>query len=88
MPQIVEVDEQGAIQLPTELLATMKPHTRFALERRGTTLVLQPLSSKPFWMTATPDERVAAVRQWAALERPIAPLLSDAATHREQIYDE
>jgi hypothetical protein len=88
MPQIVEVDERGAIQLPAELLAAMKPHTRFALERRGMTLVLQPLSSEPFWMTATPEERAAAVRQWAAYERPAAPLLSDAATRREQIYDE
>ena len=87
MSQIVEVDEQGAIQLPAELLTTVKPHTRFALERRGATLVLQPLASQPFWATATPEERAAAVRRWAALERPAAPPLSDMAVSREQIYD-
>ena len=87
MTQIVEIDERGTIQLPADMLAAVKPHTRFTLERRGTTLVLQPLASAPFWTTATPDERAAAVRQWAALERPVSPPLSDAAVSREQMYD-
>jgi hypothetical protein len=87
MSQIVEVDEHGAIQLPADLLIAVKPHTRFALEMRGATLVLQPLESEPFWTTATPEERAAAVRRWAALERPPAPPLSDAAISREQMYD-
>jgi hypothetical protein len=87
MGQIVEVDERGAIQLPAELLSAMKPHTRFVLEQRGTTLVLQPLGSQPFWNTATPEDRAAAVRQWAALDRPAAPPLSDADVSREQMYE-
>ncbi len=87
MSQIVEVDEGGAIQLPADMLATVKPHTQFALERRGTTLVLQPLTAKPFWMTATPEERAAAIRHWATLDRPESPPLSDDAVSREQIYD-
>ena len=88
MSQIVEVDERGTIQLPADLLITVKPHTRFALEQRGATLVLQPIAAQPFWATATPEERAAAVRQWAALDRPAAPRLSDAAVSREQMYDE
>jgi hypothetical protein len=87
MSQIVEVDERGAIQLPADLLAAVKPHTRFTLERRGTTLVLQPVASAPFWATATPEARAAAVREWAALDRPASPPLSDAAVSREQMYD-
>jgi hypothetical protein len=50
MRQIVEVDERGTIQLPADLLRTVKPHTRFALEQRGTTLVLQPIAAQPFAM--------------------------------------
>jgi len=88
MSRIVEVDERGTIQLPADLLITVKPHTRFALEQRGATLVLQPIASQPFWATATPEERAAAVRRWAALGRPAAPPLSDAAVSREQMYDE
>ena len=87
MSQIVEVDERGAIQLPADLLAAVKPHTRFALEQRGTTLILQPLAVAPFWTTATPEARAAAVRAWAALDRPASPPLSDAAVSREQMYD-
>lgn len=88
MSQIIEVDEHGTIQLPAELATTFKPHTKFVLELRGATLVLQPVASAPFWTTATPEERAAAVRRWAALERPAAPPLSDLALSREQIYDE
>lgn len=88
MRQIVEVDEHETIQLPADLLTTVKPHTRFALERRGATLVLQPIAAQPFWATATPAERAAAVRRWAALDRPATPPLSDAAVSREQMYDE
>lgn len=88
MSQIVEVDERGTIQLPADLLITVKPHTRFALEQRGATLVLQPIAAQPFWTTATPEERAAAVRRWAALDRPAAPPLNDAAVSREQMYDE
>ena len=87
MSQIVELDERGAIQLPADLLAAVPPHTRFTLERRGTTLVLQPLAAAPLWTTATPEARAAAIRQWAALERPASPPLSDAAVSREQMYD-
>lgn len=88
MTQIVEVDERGTIQLPTELLVGLKPRARFVIEQRGTELVLQPVADAPFWMTATPEERAAAFLGWAASERPVAPVLSDAAVSREQMYDE
>jgi hypothetical protein len=87
MSQIVEVDEHGTIRLPADLLTTVKPHTRFALERRGATLVLRPVAPQPLWATTTPEERAAAVRRWAALDRPAAPPLSDVAVSREQMYD-
>lgn len=87
MGEIVEVDERGAIQLPADLLAVVKPHTRYVLEVQDDTLVLHPLPRPAFWQTATPQERAEAVRRWAALERPIAPPLPDAALHREQMYD-
>lgn len=88
MNEIVEVDERGAIQLPKNLLAAVKPHTRFVLEVQGDTLVLHPIATVPFWQTATPQERAEALRYWAALERPTAPPLPDAALHRDQLYDE
>ena len=87
MSEIVEVDDRGAIQLPSDLLAALKPHTRFVLEVQGEILVLRPVAVPPFWETATSQERAEAARRWAVLERPKAPPLMDEALHREQMYD-
>jgi hypothetical protein len=87
MSAIVEVDARGAIHLPRDLLAAVKPHTRFVLEVQGETLVLRPVTALPFWQIATPQERAEAARQWAELERPAAPPIPDAALHRDQLYD-
>lgn len=87
MGEIVEIDERGAIQLPSDLLAVLKPRTRYVLEMQGETIVLRPVTALPFWQTATPQERAEAARQWAALERPAAPPIPDAALHRDQLYD-
>jgi hypothetical protein len=85
MGKIVELDERGAIQLPGDLLAVVKPRTRYVLEMQGETIVLRPITALPFWQTATPQERAEAARQWAAFEHPAAPPIPDAALHREQI---
>jgi hypothetical protein len=73
MRQIVEIDERGSIQLPADLLATVKPHTRFALERRGTTRILPPLAAAPFWVKATPAERAAAITAISDSSFPLLP---------------
>jgi hypothetical protein len=85
--EIVEVDARGTSQLPRDLLATVKPHTRFMLDGEGETIVLRPITALPFWQVATPQERADAARQWAALERPAAPPIPDEALHRNQMYD-
>ena len=87
MNQIVEIDDRGAIQLPKDVLGAVEPHTRFVLEIKGTTLILHPEAEQPFWATASPSERAEAVRLWAGLERPLAPILSNEALHRENLYD-
>lgn len=87
MSPIVEVDDRGAIQLPPDLLAVLKPHTRFAVDIQGATLVLRPVAGTRFWETATPQERAHAVRQWAEAERPAAPVLPETALHRDDMYD-
>jgi len=86
MSKIVEIDERGAIQLPGDLLAALKPRTRFVLEIQGETIVLRPVTALLFWQTATPQERAEAARQWAELERPAAPPIPDTALHRDQMY--
>jgi hypothetical protein len=87
MTQILEVDEQGALYLPPELLGDVPPHTRFVVEVQGNTLTLRPQQSAPFWATATPQERANAFLRWASRERPKAPPLSDEALSRESLYE-
>ena len=87
MSSIVAVDDQGVIQLPDELLAVVKPRTRFTVELQGATLILHPEGTQPFWRTASPAERAETVRLWASLHRPPAPMLPDEALRCEQMYD-
>ncbi len=68
MSSIVEVDDQGAIQLPDELLAVVKPRTRFIVELQGATLILHPEGTQPFWRIASSAERAEMVRRWASLD--------------------
>lgn len=87
MSRMVEIDDHGAIQLPEDLLRSVKPRTRFIVEVQGETLILHPEEEQPFWTIMSPAERAEAVRRWAALARPPAPILREEALHREQMYD-
>jgi len=86
MSHVVEIDAHGALQLPADLLAALKPPARYIVELDGATLILHP-AEPPLWATASPAERADAVRRWAALERPTTPVLADTALSRENIYD-
>ncbi len=86
MGTIVELDERGAIRLPDDVVAALLPRTRFVVERQGMTLILHPVEQS-FEASAPPAERSAAVREWAALDRPAAPALSNEALSREHMYD-
>ena len=87
MNQIVEVDEQGGLHLPPEVLSHAKPRTRYVVEAQGETLILRPAEkSPPFWATATPEERAEDLRRWVASHKT-GPNLPDEALRREQMYD-
>src|SRR5437867_667497 len=90
MPQIIEVNEEGAIYLPPDLLVKVLgdagPHTRYLLEAQDGKLVLTRIERvQPFWTTATPKERAKAFRRWATKHKQ-GPGLPDDALHRENMY--
>jgi hypothetical protein len=87
MSEVLEVDAEGSLRLPAELLGNAKPHTRYVVDIQGDTLILRPEAARPFWATATPEERAEAFRRWAAVERPPAPDLPLEAISRDTIYD-
>jgi len=87
MGQIVEVNDEGAIYLPAELLQQVRPHKRFVVQVVSGMLVLRPEDKAlPFWATATPEEQAEDLRQWVASHKD-GPGLSDEALSRESIYE-
>jgi hypothetical protein len=87
MNPIVEVNEEGALYLPADVLEQVKPHRRFIVEVSNGTLVLRPKTqAKPFWATATPEEWVQSFRQWVASHKT-GPNLPQEALSRESIYE-
>ena len=87
MNQVVEINEEGVLSLPAEVLEQVKPHKRFVVEVHNGTLVLHPESEPlPFWATATPEEWVKSFREWVASHKE-GPGLPLEALSRETIYD-
>jgi hypothetical protein len=88
MTYTLEISDQGGLQIPPELLPAGHTYTRYQLEIEGETLILRPQKSEAFWITASPVQRAARFRDWAAqTKRPAAPPLSDEALSRETLYD-
>jgi hypothetical protein len=88
MIYILEINQQGVLQIPPDMLPYIQPHTRYQVEVRGEILILRPEQSQPFWQTATPEQRVAKFQEWVTqTRRPVSPVLSDKAISRETIYN-
>ncbi|PSO61979.1 MAG: hypothetical protein BRC49_09855 [Cyanobacteria bacterium SW_10_48_33] len=87
MKPIIEVNEDGTLSLPTEILEAIAPNRRFVVEVKDKTLILYPESqSQPFWVTATPQKRAERWRQWVQSHKD-DPNLSEEALRRENMYD-
>lgn len=87
MSHIVEVNEEGELHLPAEVLKQVTPHKRFVVEVSDGTLTLRPeTKEQPFWATATPEEWVKEFRQWVASHKD-SPNLPLEALSRDSIYD-
>ena len=60
--------------------------SEIVLEQRGP-IEVDDGGEQRFRLGASPAERAEAVRRWASLDRPGAPVLPDEALSREQMYD-
>ncbi|MBW4638609.1 MAG: hypothetical protein KME05_10290 [Gloeocapsa sp. UFS-A4-WI-NPMV-4B04] len=61
----------------------IKPYLDAMLEH-----LVEPPKKRPFYETATPEERARAFREWADSHERNTPLLSDYAVSRESMYDD
>lgn len=88
MHRIIQVDDDGSLRIPAELLRGSQPNGGYEVEVRDHTILLHPTDKPaPFWAVAAPDERAARMRAWADEKRPTAAALPAEALRREQIYD-
>ncbi|MGK7932054.1 MAG: hypothetical protein AB4041_11560 [Microcystaceae cyanobacterium] len=69
-----------------QIIESLTPEEKTLLDKR----VKKPLETqkRPFYETATPQERAKAYREWAESHSQNSPLLSDEAISRESIYGE
>lgn len=89
MSKVLEVDREGVLAIPPDLLPDPEPHARYLADVEGDSIVLRPAPERrlPLWATLTPEERIQDLLEWAEAERPPAPPLSDEALRRESIYE-
>ena len=87
MDAIIEVSQEGTLQLPTEILEAIQPNTRFVVQVEENRLILSPVPpEQPFWATATPEEWTERWHQWVHSHQN-GINLPDEALRREGIYD-
>ena len=88
MSYTLEINQQGSLQIPPDLLPQGSAYTHYQLEVEGETLILRPQKGPSFWTAATPAQRAARFREWARqTKRPPTPVIPDEALSRETIYD-
>ena len=88
MVRILEIDSQGELRVPAEVLRQLSLTDQYRLEIREGVLVLRPVTEQPFWQGATSKERAKRWLSWADLPRPRGIGLLDEALKRDAIYDE
>jgi hypothetical protein len=68
MTHIIEVEADGSLRLPKEVLAEAKPATRYIVETQGNQLTLRPEEIQP---SATPESREQWLAAWRTLSEQI-----------------
>ena len=78
----IEAIIQALTRITSRTPEQIKPYLETMLER------LVESIERPFYETATPEERARAFREWASSHDRNTPLLSDYAVSRESMYDD
>ncbi len=85
---VLEVNDDGILQVPAQFLADARPHARYNLDMSGDVVTLRPAKEeRPFWETATIEERIEAFRRWSTSAPANTPNVPTAKMRREEWYD-
>jgi hypothetical protein len=89
MRATLQADEKGALHIPASLLPQSAPLAEYDIEEKAGQIVIakkHASGERAFWETASPEQRVKALREWVD-GLPPGPGLSDYAVSRDSIYD-
>lgn len=68
MTYILETQENGTLTLPSDVLGSPKPHTRYVIEKQGERVTIQPEAAMPTPAPSAEDWLDA----WKALSQDIS----------------
>lgn len=86
MVRILEIDSQGELRVPAEVLRQLSLTDQYRLEIQEGALILRPVTEQPFWRVATSEARAKRWLNWADQPRPQGAGLPDDALKRDAIY--
>jgi len=85
---IVEVGDDGTLHVPAQFLAGAQPRSQYELNMSGKVVTIRPIEGeRPFWETATVEERIGAFKQWAESVPANTPNVPAEKLRREEWYD-
>lgn len=86
MVRILEIDSQGELRVPAEVLRQLSLTDQYRLEIQEGALILRPVTEQPFWRVATAEARAKRWLSWADRPRPQGAGLPDDALKWDAIY--
>jgi len=86
-----QADENGNLRVPPALLPHAEPLAIYQLQAQKEQIIItkttpETSEKKPFWQTASPQQRVQALRKWIK-EAGTPAGFSEWAVSRDSIYD-
>ena len=78
MIRILEVEENGTLTLPSEVLENAPPHSRYILETHGKNLLLRPETEKPVAPRKPRKQQKPSWEEWEKERDALSEELSKA----------
>ncbi len=86
MTRILEVEENGTLTLPPDVLGEAKPHTRYVVEAQGEELTLRPEQTRS-GQAAEPPQKTLSPDEWWAQWNQLVAQISHASTTNESAVE-
>ncbi len=64
MTRVIEVEEDGTLTLPSDIIGYAKPHTQYVVEAESNLLTLRPVTVKPARSKKPRSKRNMSLQMW------------------------